>query len=62
MDVVDRDLALRILRYVLLARRFEERLIELFAAGHLKGWVHSGLAPWRPSRSTISRTGAAARA
>lgn len=43
MDVVDPDLALRILRYVLLARRFEERLIELFAAGRLKGWVHSGL-------------------
>ena len=43
MDVVDPDLALRILRYVLLARRFEERLIDLFAAGRLKGWVHSGL-------------------
>jgi TPP-dependent pyruvate/acetoin dehydrogenase alpha subunit len=28
---------------VLLARRFEERLIDLFAAGRLKGWVHSGL-------------------
>ena len=43
MDVVDPDLALRILRYVLLARRFEERLIALFAGGRLKGWVHSGL-------------------
>ena len=43
MDVLDPDLALRILRYVLLARRFEERLIDLFAAGRLKGWVHSGL-------------------
>ncbi len=43
MEVVDPDLALRILRYVLLARRFEERLIELFAGGRLKGWVHSGL-------------------
>lgn len=43
MDVVDPDLALRILRYVLLARRFEERLIDLFAGGRLKGWVHSGL-------------------
>ncbi len=37
------DLALRILRSVLLARRFEQRLIDLFAAGRLKGWVHSGL-------------------
>lgn len=43
MDIVDPDLALGMFRYVLLARRFEERLIDLFAAGRLKGWVHSGL-------------------
>ncbi len=43
MEQADADLALRILRYVLLARRFEQRLIDLFAGGRLKGWIHSGL-------------------
>jgi TPP-dependent pyruvate/acetoin dehydrogenase alpha subunit len=43
MELPDPDLALRIHRSLLLARRFEERLIELFAGGRLKGWIHSGL-------------------
>ncbi len=39
----DREVSLRIHRVLLVARRFEQRLVELFAAGRIKGWIHSGL-------------------
>jgi TPP-dependent pyruvate/acetoin dehydrogenase alpha subunit len=39
----DPAVALDMHRVMLLARRFEERLVELFAAGRIKGWIHSGL-------------------
>lgn len=38
-----RDVALRIHRVMLLARRLEQRLVDLFAGGRIKGWIHSGL-------------------
>lgn len=39
----DPELALRVFRTILLARRFEEQLITLFAAGRIKSFIHSGI-------------------
>jgi TPP-dependent pyruvate/acetoin dehydrogenase alpha subunit len=43
VKIHDPQVALNIHRVMLLARRFEERLVELFAAGRIKGWIHSGI-------------------
>jgi len=40
---LDNQKLLRIYELMVLARRYEERLAELFAAGQIPGWLHSCL-------------------
>lgn len=39
----DKQLVIKIARVMFLARTLEERLLELFAAGKVAGWIHSGV-------------------